>query len=96
VPPEAIRLDRSLYESPAPIEPGSYTMIIGKGAQSVPGGVGTEPFFVPPPPPAPAAPAPQSPPPPKARSKTPLVVMLVLIVSILVAMMLFIALRPQA
>lgn len=89
-PPEAPRLDRSLYDSPAPSEPGSYTMIIGGGGRPGPAPAFEPPLAYPPPPP----PAPQSPPPAKAKSKTLLIVMLVLILSLLVALMLVLALRP--
>jgi hypothetical protein len=92
-PPEAPRLDRSLYEAPAPSEPGSYTMIIGGGARPGPAPAFEPVMGYPPPPPPP--PAPQSPP-PKAKSKTPLVVMLVLILSLLAALILALVLRPGA
>jgi hypothetical protein len=94
-PPEAPRLDRSLYESPVPTEPGSYTMIIGGGARPVAPPPGFDPYAgysAPPPPPPPAA----NPPAPKAKSNTLLVVMLVLILAVLLTLVLFLALRPGA
>jgi hypothetical protein len=91
-PPDAPRLDPSLYQSPAPSEPGSYTMIIGGGSRPGPAPAFEPPMGYPPPPPPP--PAPQSPPPAKAKSKTLLVVMLVLILSLLAALMLVLFLRP--
>jgi hypothetical protein len=94
VPIEPPRLDRSLYEPPAPEEPGSYTMIIGKGAHPAKPLTGLEPQFGYPAPPPP--PAPSSPPPAKAKSKTPLIVMLVLVVAVLIALILFLALRPTS
>jgi hypothetical protein len=91
-PQEPPRFDRSLYEPPATAEPGSYTMIIGRGATPAPAppGFGASGYPAPPPPP-PAS----SPPPPKGPSKTPLVIGLVLIVAILAGVIIFLAARQS-
>jgi hypothetical protein len=92
--PDLPKLERSLYEPPAPYEPSSYTMIIGKGAAPYPaaGGFGAAPSYPPPPPPSLPPPAPP-PPPAKAQSKTPLVVGLVLIAAILVGVIVVLVIR---